>query len=143
MKYSQIKQIKKFCDGLFSEPDWKEVISNSGEDDFTVGDVRFISDASIDSIQCDELENDTYILGCFNSWFIADVLGIDEDVIIAMQKADAFDAIGKLIISMGKLEELQQAYVSADGYGHHFNSWDGGEEEITIDGQLYHVFDNH
>jgi hypothetical protein len=143
MKYSDVKKIKSFCADLFSKPDYREVISNAGNDDFEVDGVRFISDSAIDQIQQDELSGDEYILGCFNAWFIADVIGIDLDVIEAMQKAEAFEAIGKLIISMGKLEELQSAYASADGYGHHFNGYDFGEEEITIDGTLYHVFDNH
>ena len=50
-----------------------------------------------------------------------------------MHKVDAFTAIGKLILSMGKLEELQQAYASADGYGHHFNGWDGTENDMSFD----------
>ena len=143
MKYSDVKKLKSFCAGLFSDPDYREVISHAGEDDFEVDGVRFIADSSIDQIQQDELASDKYMLGCFNAWFISYVLGIDTDVIEAMQKAEAFEAIGKLIISMGKLDELQEAYSSADGYGHHFNGYDFGEEEITIDGTLYHVFDNH
>lgn len=39
--------------------------------------------------------------------------------------------------------EFAQAYSSVDGYGHHFNSYDGNEEEITINGNDYIVFDNH
>lgn len=143
MKYSQVKTIKSFCANLFSEPDYREVIAHAGEDDFEVDGVRFIRANAIDTIQCDELASDEYVLGCFNAWFLADVLGIDQDVIEAIQKAEAFEAIGKLIISMGKLEALQQAYSRADGYGHHFNSYDFSEEEIIIDGIDYHVFDNH
>jgi hypothetical protein len=60
-----------------------------------------------------------------------------------MQKAEAYEAIGKLIISLCKLPELQEAYASADGYGHHFNSYDFEEKEITVDGLTYYVFDNH
>ena len=143
MKYSQVKATKKFCNDLFSTPDYREVIENSGRDDFTVDNVRFIRADAIDQIQQDELSCDEYVLGCFNAWFIADVLEIDQDVIEAMQKAGAFEALGKLVISMGKLEELQEAYARADGYGHHFNGYDFGEEEITIDGVDYHVFDCH
>ncbi len=106
------------------------------ESDFEVDNYRFISEDDIDQIQQDELESDEYILGCFNAWFLADVLGIDCDVIEAMQKAEAYEAVGKLVISMGKLAELQSAYASADGYGHHFNHWDGSEDEIGN----YHVF---
>lgn len=142
MKYSQIKTLKNFCNSLFSEPDWKEVLQNSGAEDFEVDNVRFIRADTIDEIQQDELSSDEYMLGCFNAWFIADVLEIDQAVIEAMQKAEAFEAIGKLIISMGKLGELQEAYARADGYGHHFNSYDGNMEEIEIDGVDYYVFDN-
>lgn len=141
MKYSEIKAIRKFCDGLFSSPDWKEVIQNIGEDDFTVDNVRFIKADAIDSIQQDELSADEYMLGCFNAWFLSDVTGIDQDVFEAMQKSDACAAIGKLVISMGKLAELQQEYARQDGYGHHFNSYDFSEEEITLDGVDYLVFD--
>jgi hypothetical protein len=142
MKYSQVKQIKTFCNDLFSTPDYREVIEHIGEDDFTVDNVRFILSTAIDDIQQDELSNDEYILGCFNAWFIADVLDIDLDVIEAMQKAEAFEAIGKLIIRMGKLPELQESYARADGYGHHFNGYDFEQEEITVDGLTYFVFDN-
>lgn len=145
MNYSECKAIKNFCADLFSTPDWREVVAEieNGAADFEVDGVRFINSADIDRIQCEELSNDVYCLGCFNAWFIADVLGIDQDVIEAMQKAEAFEAIGKLIISLDKLEELQAAYVSADGYGQYFNHYDGGEEELAIDGESFHVFDNH
>lgn len=145
MKFTECKKIKQFCADLFSTPDWREVVAEieTGAADFEVGGVRFINSSDIDRIQCEELESDEYILGCFNAWFIADVLDIDTDVIEAMQKAEAYEAIGKLIISLGKLEELQQAYASADGYGHHFNSYNFGEEELSVDGLTYHVFDNH
>lgn len=145
MKYSQIKQIKAFCESLHSSPDWKEVLSNilDDEDDFEVDNVRFIKDSAIDEIQQGELSSDEYILGCFNAWFLSDVTGIDTEVFEAMQKVDAYEAIGKLILSLDKIGELQQAYVSADGYGHHFNSYDFGEEELKINGETYHVFDQH
>ena len=145
MEYSEIKAVKLFCDGLFSSPDWREVVQNvlDGEDDFEVDNVRFISDDEIDSIQEDELACDDYVLGCFNACFLADILEIEQDVVEAMQKAEAFEAIGKLVKSLGRLGDLQAAYSNDDGYGHYFNSYDSGEEEITINGTLYHVFDNH
>ncbi len=140
MKYSHIKRIRQFCESLTSEPDWREVARNieNGEYDFEVDNVRFIKESAIDEIQCEELSSDLYILGCFNAWFLADVLDIDQDVIEAMQKAEAYEALGKLIVSMCKLPELQAAYASADGYGHHFNRYDGNQEEIAG----YYVFDN-
>ena len=145
MKYSELKKIKAFCNGLHSEPQWREVVESvlSDSDDFEVDNVRFIAADCIDSIQCDDLESDLYILGCFNAWFLADVTGLGSEVIEAMQAAEAFEALGKLVISLGKLSELQQEYARLDGYGHHFNHYDGNQEEIVINGRLYFVFDNH
>lgn len=144
MKYSQIKAIKSFCESLCSTPDYKEVLQNilDGSEDFEVDNVRFINSDSIDQILAEELSNDDYILGCFNAGFIADCIGIDADVIEAMQKAEAFEAIGKLIKSLDKVETMAKAYASADGYGHHFNSYDFGEEELRVNAELFHVFDN-
>ncbi len=144
MKYSELRKIKAFCDDLFSAPYWREVFDNiyNKEPEFKVNNVRFIDSEFIDQIQQDELSNDKYILGCFNSWFLADILGIDEDVILAMQKAGAYEAIGKLILSMGKLKELQKEYAAQDGYGHHFNRWNGGQEELIVGNSRYYVFDN-
>ena len=144
MKYSEIKRLKAFCESLDSEPEWREVLGDilSGETDFEVGGVRFIAASEIDRIQCNELGDDEYILGCFNAWFLADVLEMDQDVIEAMQNAEAYEAIGKLIKSLDKLEELQEEYSSADGYGHHFNHYDFSEEELHINGNSYYVFDN-
>lgn len=144
MKYSDIKQIRAFCNDLFSTPDWREVIGNieQGLNDFEVDNVRFINSDNIDQIQEDELGNDDYALGCFNASFLSGILEIDQDVIEAMQKAEAFEAVGKLIKSLGKLGEVQQGYARYDGYGHHFNSYDFGMKEIKVDGQTFYVFDN-
>lgn len=122
MKYSQIKTIRNFCKSLNSSPDWKEVLQNILDDaqDFEVDNVRFINSESIDSIQQDELSSDEYVLGCFNADFLADVLDLPFDAIKAIQDAQAYDALGKMILSMHKLEELQQEYARLDGYGHHF-----------------------
>lgn len=150
MKYSTIKEVKVFCQSLDSQPDWREVVTmlapcfvSGMVSDFEVDEVRFINSNDIDSIMRDELSSDEYILGCFNAGFLASVLDIDIEVIDAMQQAEAYEAIGKLVLSLGKLEELQHDYVMADGYGHHFNHYDGGEEELSVCGTLYYVFDNH
>jgi len=144
MKYSEIKAIKNYCKSLHSQPDYKEVLESIsvGADDFEVDNVRFIKSDAIDSIQQDELENDLYILGCFNSGFLSDILNIDYDVFDAMKGAEAFEAIGKLIISLNKLGDLQAEYSRLDGYGHHFNSYDHSQDEFEINSVSYYVFDN-
>ncbi len=115
-----------------------------GTEDFncTIGgaEYRVIDEDYIDGIQQRELQDDEYTLGCFNAGFLSDILDIDYDVIEAMQQAEAFEAIGKLIISLGKVGELQEAYVRFDGYGHHFSHYDGSEEECSCTEGNFHVF---
>ena len=100
-----------------------------GEQDFEVDGYRFIHPDSIDEIQQGELSSDTYMLGCFNAWFLADILGCPTDAIEKMQASEAFEGIGAWVLD-GHLEELQQAYAAADGYGHHFAHYDHEEHEI-------------
>lgn len=140
METKEIRNLVKFCNehGITTRDVFNEIVNNST--DFEVDDWRFIHSDEIDEIQCNELESDLYILGCFNDYFLSDILDIDVDVIESMQRAEAFEAIGKLIISMDKLEELQEAYVSADGYGHHFAHYDFNEYEIYINDTLYYAF---
>ena len=130
MKFTQLREIYKEAGNLaVSGRDVAQSMCDK-ESDFEVENYRFIHKDYIDGIQQDEIQSDLYILGCFNAWFLADVLGIDTDVIEAMQEAEAYEAIGKLVVSMDKVEELQAGYASADGYGHHFNHYDGCEDEI-------------
>jgi|DEB0MinimDraft_3_1074331.scaffolds.fasta_scaffold00790_3 hypothetical protein len=142
IKFSELKALRDIVGD-----EWREITevirpvngamyNDSGWD----GDYRVIAASAIDEIMQDELSDDEYILGCFNDWFLASVLDIDVEVIEAMQKAEAFEAIGKLVISMDKLQELQAEYAGADGYGHHFSHYDGSEEEITLGGENYYVF---
>ena len=118
--------------------DTMEALRNMENSDsyFEVDNHRFIHTNDIDEVQQDELKSDEYMLGCFNASFLAGILDIDQDVIEAMQKAEAFEAVGKLVLSMDKLEELQEDYARLDGYGHHFNHYDGNEIEIGN----YHIF---
>lgn len=143
MNYSELKNLKSFCQSLHSEPNWREVLEQalSGNDDFEVDNVRFIADESIDQIQADEMEADTYILGCFNAYAIAEATDWPVALIEAAQKVEAYSEIGDAM-SREHIEKLQQIYSSADGYGHHFNRYNGNEEEVEIDGKLFHVFDN-
>lgn len=90
---------------------------------------RVIKTDDIPEIMADELSSNEYILGCFNAWFLAGILDISQDVIEAMQQSEAFEAVGKLIIDLGKLGELVEGYISADGAGHHFSCYDFSEEE--------------
>lgn len=140
MKYSEIKSIRAFCASLHSEPTWREVVENIGQEDFTVGNVRFIRADAIDRIQADEMENDRYALGCFKAYAIAEATNWPFALIEAAQEGEQHEGIGEAM-TREQIEALQQIYNRADGYGHHFNSYDFSEEEITLDGIDYLVFD--
>jgi hypothetical protein len=117
-------------------------LMSEGLDDVTLSlggsEWRFIREDHIDQTMQDELADDTYLLGCFHADFLARILDIDLDVIEAMQKAEAFDALGKLILSLGKLEQLKSEYADADGYGPHFAHYDSETHELTS--QPYYSF---
>ena len=148
MKLSTIKSIKTFASSLVSEPCFREIVEaiNNDESDFEVDNVRFIKDSEILSIMADEIFNgDDYVLGCFNASFIADNSSLNYELVEACQNSEAYEAIGKALnatLDQDEKESFCEEYASADGYGHHFNHYDGNSEELTIDGVLYHVFDN-
>ena len=127
MKFSEIKEVRELVGH-----NWRDVVESisMAEDDFEVDLHRFIRMDKIDEIQREELSWEPYMLGCFTDWFLADILDLDIDVIQELQKADAYEALGKMVLSMGKLEELQEKYSSCDGYGHHFAHYDHSEHEI-------------
>lgn len=144
LTYTQTKELINTLNNEYCIDDYREVVENiiSLDDDFysPCGNYRFIHCDDIDGIMQDELASDEYGLGWFRPRFLSHITNIDSVVIEAMQKAEAFEAIGKLIIRLDKIEELQQDYVSADGYGHHFAHCDGCTDEIYILDELYYVF---
>lgn len=148
LKFSEVKATKTFCESLHSEPCYKEVIEEikNGNDDFEIENVRFISDEVILSIMVDEIFDDNYKLGCFNASFIAENSSLNYELVEACQESGAFEAIGRALnntLDQDEKEAFCESYASADGYGHHFNGYEFSEEEITINGVLYHVFDRH
>jgi len=126
----------------FESSEIEEVTDNlaKGKADFEAGNYRFIDEDEIDRIQQKELAENPYCLGCFNPRFLSEILEIDMDVIQSFQKVEAYEAIGKLIISLGKLEELQAGYVRFDGYGHYFAHYDGDEFEFELGGRTFYIF---
>lgn len=144
MKFSEIKSLKKFCESLDSQPDWREVLQSItlDEDDFTINDVRFINADNIDDILVDELMGDEYMLGCFNSSAIEAATDWPIELIEAAQKGEAFEVIGKAM-TKEHVEKLAEYYSDVDGYGHHFNGYDSSEERLNIEDKEFYVFDNH
>ena len=134
MKYTQVKEIYQQADEFGI--DARELIEQleSLETDFEVANYRFIAESEIDEIMANEMESDPYILGCFNAWFIADNTDLSLDIVEALQAAEKSDAIGQHIIDNNQVEAMQTEYASADGYGHHFSSYDGETHEDLFAG---------
>lgn len=144
--FSELKSIKSFCDSHLID-DWKEVVDKvlNSEKDFEVNNYRFIRELYIDEIQVEELRSDLYMLGCFNANFLAGIVNPDggdyEQVVRAIeaaQKNDAYEGIGAMALPY--IEDIQQGYSSADGYGHHFAHYDHETLEESFNGTDYYIF---
>lgn len=121
--------------------DWRDAATKIGddEDDFVIGNYRFIHIEAIDEIMAKELEADAYLLGCFKAEFIASVTNWPMLLIEAAQKGEAFEEIGDAIIDGGFVSDLAAAYAEADGYGHHFSSYDGETLELGSDYYMFRI----
>ena len=115
MKLSQLRDVKNLSNEL--DIDFRELTEQiiNEVDDFEMEDYRFIKVSEIDTIQQDELKSDLYVLGCFSDWFIADNTDLSLKVVQALQKAEAFEELGELIVD--DIETIQSEYVRMDGYG--------------------------
>ena len=138
MKLSQLRDVKTLSNEL--DIDFKELVEQIIDevDDFEMEDYRFIKVSDIDTIQQNELKSDLYLLGCFNADFIADNTDLSLKVVQALQKAEAFEELGELIVD--DIETIQSEYSRFDGYGHHFGRYDGNEYEITLNDVDYYYF---
>jgi hypothetical protein len=138
MKLSDLRTVKELSNEL--DIDFRELVENviDENDDFEIENYRFIKESEIDEIQQRELKDDLYILGCFQAWFIADNTDLSLRVVEALQKAEAFEELGELMID--DIETIQREYARTDGYGHHFNRYDGNENEIVLNDINYYYF---
>ena len=138
MKLAQLRDVKNLSNEL--DIDFRELTEQITDEnnDFEIDNYRFIKVSEIDTIQQDELKSDLYILGCFNADFIEDNTNLSLKVIQALQKAEAFEELGELIVD--DIETIQSEYVRMDGYGHHFGRYDGNEYEITLNDVEYYYF---
>ena len=138
MKLSQLRDVKNLSNEL--DIDFRELTEQITDenDDFEIDNYRFIKVSEIDLIQQDELKSDLYNLGGFVDWFIADNTNLPLKVVQALQKAEAFEELGELMLD--DIETLQSEYSRLDGYGHHFGRYDGNEYEITLNDVEYYYF---
>lgn len=77
----------------------------------------------------------------FNASFLSDVTQIDEEAFKAIQENGRCESNNKAILSMINDEDdfVYQA-ISADGRGHFMNSYDGCENEETVNGTTYYIY---
>lgn len=131
MKLSEVKKIIRLANELnICKRELFDNINNE-ESNFDVENYTFIEECGVFNIVKNMYESDTYILGCFNAWFIADNCNIPYNCVEALQKAEAFSELGELMLENG-IDELIEEYIRLDGAGHALNSYDGSNEEITI-----------
>lgn len=102
--------------------------------DFTVDydgrEYRIIENDCIESIMKDELSSDTYMLGCFNAWFLSDIMDIPSEAIEKIQNADCCDALGIIISNNDEMMDyLVKKYISCDSAGHYFSTYDLSEDD--------------
>ena len=138
MKLAQLRDVKNLSNEL--DIDFRELTEQITDEnnDFEIDNYRFIKVSEIDAIQQDELKSDLYSLGCFNADFIEDNTNLSLKVIQALQKAEAFEELGELIVD--DIETIQSEYVRMDGYGHHFGRYDGNEHETVLNDVEYYYF---
>mgnify|MGYP000932121834 FL=1 len=106
--------------------------------DLNGDEYRFIHNGVIDDIIKQDLKDDPYTLGCFNANFLAHYIPLLTDQIQHVQDAEGFEAIGYLVLAHADLDELVSDMISADGYGHYFNYYDG--DEIELNNVPYRMF---
>lgn len=139
LSFTELKNIVSIANNYgIDKKELLENIENENED-FEVDNYRFILESEAESIALDMYKYDEYMLGCFNDRFISDNCDIKLNVVQALQKAEAFSELGELMLDNG-IEELISEYCRLDGYGHVFGSYDGNNDEVTINDNLYIVF---
>jgi hypothetical protein len=112
-----------------------------GVTDIYAGDYRFIASDEIDQIMQDELESNLYMLGCFVPSFIASHTGLNVEAVECIQQSGDAKALEGLGLAMAEaIVNVQQDYVSCDGYGLHFAHYDGNEHELNINGRHFYAF---
>jgi uncharacterized protein YlzI (FlbEa/FlbD family) len=81
-------------------------------------------------------------LWAFRSSFLAKETGLPEKVFHALteQCESGNDAILALIEKTCGLDAFVDSAVEADGYAHFLASYDGEEEEVTIEGENYFIY---
>ena len=115
----------------------------NNETNFEVDNYTFLTENEALNEVINMYSCDNYILGCFNADFIEDFITLDYDSIKVLQEGEQFDIIGKLIMNSGNLNDMMAEYIRLDGYGHALNSYDGNNDELTINSTDFIVYRNN
>lgn len=113
--------------------DWRgciDTLENTSPRDWQGNQTRVIHESDIENVLREELESDPYILGCFNAQFITKHSNLPLKIVETLQSAEKFEALGQHLIDADCVRDMAQGYACADGYGHHFNHYDGSEERL-------------
>jgi len=139
MNYSEIKNIITLANNYGI--DKRELFDNivNDENDFEVDNYRFIKESEVLDEAVNMYKGYSYLLGCFNDWFIADNTNIPLRAVQALQKAEAFEELGELI-QENDLDAFIEEYARLDDWGHVFGSYDGNNDEKTINGESFIIF---
>ena len=128
--HSGFKGVYSDVKALFVDVEYAMDGDNDFNIDFDGRGYRVIANDEIASVMADELSGDEYVLGCFNAYFLSNIIGIPSDAVQKIQEADCFEALGMIIAADDeKLGRLVDEYIRADGAGHHFSACDGSETD--------------
>lgn len=112
-----------------------ELMRDEGDTGLSIdSSYRYIHEDVILDVLVEELEEDTYFLGCFNADFLSRITGISEKIIKIAQDAGAYEDLGQFILDEDLVSGpngLAIQYAEADGYGHHFAHYDGETVELA------------
>lgn len=77
----------------------------------------------------------------FNPSFLSEQTGIDIEVFEAIQGNDRCESNNSVILSMIKdCKEFVDDAISADGRGHYITTYDGKEDEETVNGEKFYIY---
>lgn len=127
---------------------WDEFIADNcteveelDPDEFYENDYYVLTDEEADEKAKEYIEQS---LWAFNASFLAEETGFDPEIFEAIQsngKCESNnDVIENTIIKTCGIDAFVDAAISADGRGHFLSSYDGHENEETVEDQTFYIY---
>ena len=110
------------------QQDWEEVANMIGED------YLVLTDKEADDLVREYIDESA---GMFTPSFLSGFTGVDEEVFVALQEANKYDAIRSMIQDF---DAFVEAAVSADGRGHFLATYDHNEYDVTVNDTTYYIY---